>query len=356
VSAAKQNPHRPDIAPAFGLRAGVMALLSDRRPAASERRATMWFPSLLDSRSTREKLAVGSAACLRSPKTSLAIAVLAIAAMLSNPSSVQAGFRVSLGASDGLFTVSAFDPAQPVTAAASGAAQDLSATAGGFAGVGPLGVSIELGNTIPFPGVELPLVGSAGAEFDDTFTASLPGLQGKAGTLVFTLGLQGGLDAKGDFQDFNHSQASVHARFSVTDQVPILFFVSGQIVADFNDLVQSPDASKTVNQVFTVRLPVLLGLDNQVRLASSLSAGGIAISQADNGSVVTADLSHTFSITSVQLFDDQGQFIKDVSMTDSFGNTLQVGPLEPVPEPSTLTLLGMGTLGLLGYSRRRVRK
>jgi hypothetical protein len=50
----------------------------------------MWFPSLLDSWSTREKLAVRSAERLRSPKTSLAIAALAIATMLSNPSSVQA--------------------------------------------------------------------------------------------------------------------------------------------------------------------------------------------------------------------------------------------------------------------------
>jgi hypothetical protein len=132
-----------------------------------------------------------------------------------------------------------------------------------------------------------------------------------------------------------------------------LHFVSQSNVIDFTDLVQSPDAGKTVNQVFTVRLPVLLGLDNQVRLASSLSAGGIAISQADNGSVVTADLSHTFGVTSVQLFDDQGQFIEDVSMTDSLGNTLQVGESAAVPEPSTFTLLGLGTLGLLGYSWRR---
>jgi hypothetical protein len=47
VSAAKQNPHRPGLAPALGLRAGLMTLPLYRRPP-SRRRATMLFHRWLD--------------------------------------------------------------------------------------------------------------------------------------------------------------------------------------------------------------------------------------------------------------------------------------------------------------------
>ena len=81
----------------------------------------------------------------------------------------------------------------------------------------------------------------------------------------------------------------------------------------------------------------------------NLQVAGEAI-PAGTVSFATADLMHTFSITSVQLFDDQRQSLENASMTDSAGNKLQVGSPAAVPEPSALPLLGIGALGLLGYA------
>jgi PEP-CTERM motif len=306
-----------------------------------------------------ENLSVGNAVRLRSPKASLAIAALAIATMLSNPSSVQADFRVALFADQGVLNISTSDPARPVALSASGGTSDLSASAGGFADVGPIGVSIQVVNTSqrnisPVPEFN----GVAQAAFSDVFTVSLPGQQGKAGTIVFTFSLHGGLSAEGEDDIGNVSFASVHATGGVTDQVRPLFFLSqGDKSIDFSQIAavseDNDPISMTVSQNFTIRLPVLLGLDNEVSLNMGLSVGGSA---ADSGAgSASADLADPFMITSVQLFDDQGQFLENVGMTDSFGNMLQVGSPAAVPEPSALALLGIGAVSLLGYSWRRKR-
>jgi hypothetical protein len=100
----------------------------------------------------------------------------------------------------------------------------------------------------------------------------------------------------------------------------------------------------------------LLGVENEIHLFGNLSVVADATPALSGGSSAGANFSDPFEITSVQLFDDQGQFIENVSLTDSFGNTLQVGPLAAVPEPSGLTLLGVGVFSLLGCCRRRRRR
>jgi hypothetical protein len=321
----------------------------------------MWFPSLLHSRSTREKLAVGSGERLRSRKPSLTMAALTVAAVLWNPSSVQADpiFSVNLDAGvlggGNIFHVVLSDSAPLDQSAVGRVPPDISAGARAFAGLGPLGVGINLQNTGPqFIG---PFVhGSASANFHDSFSAFLPGQRGKAGTLTFTLKLDGALSAQGEDLATNNSRADVSADFLVIDQVPSLFFDSNTRIDHFTQRVDAPDPTKLVSTEFILRAPVLLGIDNEIQISSALAVSAFAISAEPQGSFAEADFMNTFSITALQLFDAQGQFLENVSLTDSLGNTLQVGPLAAVPEPSTLTLLGLGTLGLLGYSWRRRKR
>jgi hypothetical protein len=329
----------------------------------------MWFPSLLYSRSTRELLALASVGGPRSPKTSLAIAALALAATLWNPSSAQAGFQAGIsgfvfdgGVNTPLFNLTAKDPANPVALSDLASKSGVEADASASCGVGPLGVSVHVENsTGPFGN---PFVkADASVEFDDTFSTLLPGkfIPGQlqpTGTLKISFLLGGTLNAAGeDLSETSAATASVQANYNVEDQVPSLFFLtqgSPQIL--FSKQIGSFDGGASVSQDFTMSVGVLLGVENQVHFFGGLAVSALA-DPATTNSVAEANFKDPFVITSVQLFNAQGQFIENVSLTDSFGNALQVGPLaSALPEPASLTLLGIGSLGLLGYSWRKGKR
>jgi hypothetical protein len=58
------------------------------------------------------------------------------------------------------------------------------------------------------------------------------------------------------------------------------------------------------------------------------------------------DASHTFTVTSVQLFNQHG-FVQDVTLTDAEG--ISIGA---VPEPASFVLVAGGCAALVGIRRR----
>lgn len=90
---------------------------------------------------------------------------------------------------------------------------------------------------------------------------------------------------------------------------------------------------------------LVLGVDTETFLSPALGSRGIAF----------ADFSTTFSITDVALLDPEGNFLRDIVLTDTAGFTLPgPGPTQPAPEPATLLLVA-GALAMLGRRRLHVR-
>src|SRR5262249_5732898 len=159
----------------------------------------------------------------RSRSPSVAIAALTVAALLWNPSSVQADFLAQINADvafqASLFNVDRRDSAPFSVSASKLLPLGISGTASAFAGLGPLRVSFEVDNSFPTPTLNGgPLVdGFAHAQYTDDFSASLPGPRGRQGTLVFTFALRGDVSAGGiDELELNASRAFASAGFSVS--------------------------------------------------------------------------------------------------------------------------------------------
>jgi hypothetical protein len=289
--------------------------------------------------------------------------MLTVAIMLWNPSSVRADFRTQLD-SNGLASVGPFDlfhvarqdSIPPVNLAAANQLPSLvvSSSASAIAGLGPLQVGVEAdAANLLATGIGGPLVRvSAEAQYSDDFSAFFRGSSGSHGTLVFTLALHGRLLAGGvDFAD-NNSLATVRADFGVANQVPLFGFGSSASMPEFNQRIDAPDLGVLVTSPFTVSVGVLLGADNAISISGDLFVSGVAISPGSGASgFATSDFTNTFSITSLQLFNDQGQFVENVTLTDALGNKLQVGaPAAAAPEPASIVLLILGSLGLAGYA------
>ena len=58
----------------------------------------------------------------------------------------------------------------------------------------------------------------------------------------------------------------------------------------------------------------------------------------------------------VYISSNYGDFYLDSSTLTAYGDNGDCAPCNPVPEPSTLLLMGIGLLGLVGYNRKRSKK
>src|SRR5262249_51122426 len=101
---------------------------------------------------------------------------------------------------------------------------------------------------------------------------------------------------------------------------------------------------------------VALGIDTAGQIVGSYLDAGLTSHGflLNRGSYSTLDVPGSTG-TSAAGLNAAGQIVGSYLDADSLGHGFLATPAQAVPEPSTLTLLAVGTLGLLGY-RRRSRK
>ena len=69
--------------------------------------------------------------------------------------------------------------------------------------------------------------------------------------------------------------------------------------------------------------------------------------------IASADFSNTLRVSNIQFFDENDQVIPGLQVVGSDG---AVYPYNVVPEPSTVALFGVGSMGVLLARFRRTRR
>jgi hypothetical protein len=206
----------------------------------------------------------------------------------------------------------------------------LSGSAFGRAELGNLGAKATVASTAP-PFLSIGGVSYAEVEFHDGFPLFIPG-PGGFDFLRFTGSLHGTTIVVGDGDD------------------------------SFVNLAFEADGATHDGALLTGPGTATLTIGVNVGSASFVTLDAFLAVQANIGgpeeSAVIEDYSQSFTINAVQLFDAQGNFIRDVTLVDDAGNVLPVSAAAvSVSEPGTALLLAIatGVLGAIGLrSRRRI--
>jgi hypothetical protein len=165
---------------------------------------------------------------------------------------------------------------------------------------------------------------SAGAEFDDVLF-----WPGAAGQLRFTLRLQGSEAAAG--MDPGLNTASVDATLSADDRCCFLSGGFGRLTAP---------------GTITVTVPV--AADDSLNFELALLTG-VYLQEAGHG---ISDFIDTLDIPRIELLDQSGNFVRDVTLSDSQGNILGA-PAAVVPEPDLWPpLAALIAMRILARNRR----
>jgi hypothetical protein len=127
------------------------------------------------------------------------------------------------------------------------------------------------------------------------------------------------------------------------------FFAFGDASLSANGV----SADATLGSV-TLEVPLLFGSPQPLALTLRTSAGASII--MSEGYRVVVDFLNSATLTDAMILDASGQILSDATLLSSSGYTygdLTSEAPQAVPEPATLTMMGLGLAALYGSRRRR---
>jgi len=169
---------------------------------------------------------------------------------------------------------------------------------------------------------------------DYVFTPVVPALIGQPGTLAMNWAVTGTL-ANTPFDENGEPLGGASAGLSYG------YFASTSLQENFgNSLSGATTISFDVHFLWGQKVTINLGI------AAAANTAFKDFSQS-------ADFSHTVRVGSFEFRDQFGNPVTDVTVDAGSGVNPFVTDTAAVPEPGSLTMFGIGVVGLLGYARHR---